>query len=104
MDLELEDDGYPSEETLKSIADVKVNTYTDCIALLQAIRPIWQFADAGYWAQVGDTFLVSTAGWSGNESIVDALQQNHMFWALCWESSRRGGHYTFKVNVDALAR
>jgi hypothetical protein len=102
MNLELEnDDGYPTEESLKTIADAKVGSYADCVDLLQAVRAIWHLADHGYWTQTGGVYMVSTAGWSGNESIVNALQQNHMFWGLCWESHRRGGHYTFVVNVDA---
>jgi hypothetical protein len=100
LKLELADDGYPTEETLQQIEAARVGSYADCIALLQAIRAIWQFADAGYWSQAGGIYMISTAGWSGNESIIEALMSNHMFWALCWETSRRGGHYTFSVNVD----
>lgn len=37
----------------------------------------------------------STGGWSGNESIIGAMQKNRMVWNFLWEQSRRGGHYVF---------
>ena len=38
-----------------------------------------------------------TWGWSGNEDIIDALQENEMFFTLYWLKTCRGGHYYFKV-------
>ena len=42
-------------------------------------------------------YHVSTGGWSGNEEILSSLQNNSMFWLMCWMQSKRGGHYQFKV-------
>jgi len=36
-----------------------------------------------------------TGGWSGNEEIIRAMQDNRVWWGMFWESSRRGGHYEF---------
>lgn len=38
---------------------------------------------------------ISTGGWSGHEEIVSALGMT-FFWFLYWQSSQRGGHFTFK--------
>lgn len=42
------------------------------------------------------TLTLHTGGWSGNEAIIEALQ-NSEFWLFYWRESRRGGHYIFKI-------
>ena len=97
MELDLDDDGYPTEDSLAQVAEAKAWTRDECATLLERVRAIWQYADCGYWSQDGDEYKVSTAGWSGNESLISALQDNAMFWMRCWEQSRRGGHFVFKL-------
>lgn len=41
-------------------------------------------------------YEVSTGGWSGNEDIIRVLERT-FFWVMCWQSSRRGGHYVLDV-------
>ena len=31
----------------------------------------------------------------GLEKIIDTLHNNHLWWALYWEESKRGGYYRF---------
>jgi len=88
------DDGYPTNAELKKIAKWP---HTDLAGLLEYVRERWAYADAGYWRQRGGKYWISTAGWSGNESLVGALEKNYVFWSICWLQSRRGGHYIFQL-------
>lgn len=105
--LELGDDGYPTESTLKKITKWNVMKL-GCLPLLRAIKPIWAYSEAGYFTENPPTkdgftgtdeitFKLSTAGWSGNEDIISALEENTLFWAFCWYSSQRGGYHEFSV-------
>jgi putative alpha-1,2-mannosidase len=87
-------DGYPHEIELRR---VRAWAYDDPAGLFAYLRRRWQYADSGYWAQRGSTFQISTGGWSGNEDLIGAMSDNHMFWSLCWVSSKRGGHYQFQI-------
>lgn len=95
-------ENYPTEEELKTIREWhftggKIEEYH---ALMEYVREHWAYADAGYFDKetVGDEgiYRLHTAGWSGNESIIGAMRDNFVFWALYWYESRRGGHYIFK--------
>lgn len=100
-------DGYPEDHELETI-----RTWDkDPVELMEYIYCRWQYRDWG-WKQkrlYADkrrheppkmVYYVSTAGWSGNESIIDALQGNFIFWGLYWHQSRAGGHYIFKIPID----
>lgn len=96
-ELKLDVWGYPSKQTLKNIREWGAKDF-EFISLMEAIRPIWRHAEHGYFRRKGRTFWLSTAGWSGNESIIVALQENkNLFWYLNWVSSRRGGHFKFHI-------
>ena len=90
----MDKDGYPEEHELKKIAEWP---YTDFAGLMEYVKERWRYADDGYWKQGRLYYSISTGGWSGNESIIGALMNNTMFWLCCWWSSRRGGHYKFKI-------
>jgi hypothetical protein len=86
------DDGdYPSCEDIYKIIEWPDN---DVMGLIEFIQSIWHWPDMA--SLDGDKFELHTGGWSGNEEIVDALMGT-MFWMMCWESSRRGGHYYFEI-------
>jgi hypothetical protein len=89
----MDDDGYPEESELKRIAEWP---YTDIAGMLAFVQPRWSYPDR--WWTEGDVLHLSTGGWSGNEDLVGAMMENRMFMALCWISSRRGGHYEFDLS------
>jgi len=88
---------YPTEQELEKIEKWPHNNF---IGLMNFICGIWEFGEWG-WSEkkLKDAikYDISTGGWSGNEDIIRALEQNHLFWAMCWVQSRKGGHYIFHV-------
>jgi hypothetical protein len=105
----LDEDGYPTEKTLEYI---KRWHWSDAKAMFEFIKGMWTYADFGYWREEVVSkddyngieykeprlrYYISTAGWSGNESIIRAMQENTMLWSLNWVQSRRGGHYIFEL-------
>jgi hypothetical protein len=86
------DPNYPSQE---QIAAIIAWPYSDYKGLLEFCKSIWHWSD---WATSrGNSYRFATGGWSGNEDIIDAMQQNHIFWMECRESSHRGGLFKFKI-------
>lgn len=86
-------DGCPTEETL---AAIRAWPHTDHPGLMRFV----QESVEGYgrlWRE-GDSIKLATGGWSGNESIVQALHENAVFMAACWESSHKGGLTVYKVS------
>lgn len=93
----LDEDGYPTDDFLDTIErwDHK-DGWNELLGF--AMRG---HIYSNYWHKeefVSNTFwYISTGGWSGNESIINSLSFNQMFWMCCWFSSRRGGHHIFMV-------
>ena len=107
----LDDDGYPTEAALDV---VKLWHWNDAKGWFKFIESIWHLRSlcwkevdephewSGYELSLLSTkmvhrYYISTAGWSGNESIIGAMQDNGMMWHLNWVQSRRGGHYIFEL-------
>lgn len=105
MTEKLHDDGlggyeYPTKEELETIKewDILHGSIKD---LLDYIESLWWAPDWGFHLK-GKRVLqleLHTGGWSGNESIIEALQSNFMFWSMYWERSHRGGHYWFRIRL-----
>jgi hypothetical protein len=105
----LDKDGYPTEETLDKIEHWPISNAKDAEELMTFVSEIWWPGDGYGWMRSahrhreykGGTlrryYKISTGGWSGNESLICAMEENRMFWMLTWLSSRRGGHYEFRV-------
>lgn len=86
-------DGYPTDETLQAIREWP---YGDMPGLFEFIRQAWEYEDMA-WEENDGIYKISTCGWSGNESLIDALGDNFVAWMQCWYSSTRGGHYVFAL-------
>lgn len=94
---------YPTGEELEKIKNWDIHDYS---ALMEFVKSIWWMPEFGWHEGPGGnevhelttkTLSISTGGWSGNESIITALENNAMFYMSCWVSSRRGGHYEFEL-------
>ena len=102
----LDSDGYPTEAALERIKKWDFKDNSGPVDLLEFVRSIWWSADWGFRGPERTTgpirgkvlrFRLSTGGWSGNESIIGAMLGNAVFWLMCWQQSRRGGHFVFDV-------
>ena len=104
-------DPYPTEAELRKVRNWHWDQGFD--ELMAYVRSLWWMPDWGWretgrrpseiqaWSHKPGTryYDISTGGWSGNESLIDALERNrNLFWAICWERSRKGGHYLFAVS------
>jgi len=100
----LDDDGYPTEDALEIIEKWH---WDDAKGWFKFIESIWYLRSWGWsegtqpdeydpeeWVYL---YNISTAGWSGNESIIHAMKRNDWMWHLNWVQSRRGGHYIFEL-------
>jgi hypothetical protein len=96
-------DGYPTENELDRIKHWDV--IKDPFGLIDFLESIWHWPDWGIRKEEGESehsnkrclkFHLSTGGWSGNESIIQVLQETS-FWYMFWVSSQRGGHYEFEI-------
>ena len=105
----LDDDGYPTEDALEIIEKWH---WDDAKGWFKFIEGIWYFHDWGwreedephewhcldqYKDRIVHRYYISTGGWSGNESIIHAMQNNDWMWYLNWVQSQRGGHYIFEL-------
>ena len=103
----LDSEGYPTDELLEYIEDY--NNFKNYQEILDIIEKVWWMPDWGlrkkkpYTERLTKqrvyTYYMSTGGWSGNESLINALKRNVLFW-MYWRASRVGGHFTFRFPVN----
>ena len=103
----LDEDGYPTEETLDKIENWSYNDPKGWFKFIENIWHLrsWGWTEGSYKQNESDSknkyrYYVSTGGWSGNESIIRAMQENKNLWYYSWVQSRRGGHYIFEVKDE----
>jgi hypothetical protein len=107
----LNQDGYPTNATLRRVEKWKIRNHVELLALFEYIRQNWWAADWGFHhteQEVNLTyanatckkkhhFQLSTGGWSGNEDMVHSMRKNYVFWSMTWRVHKAGGHYDFEV-------
>jgi hypothetical protein len=99
---------YPAESTLEAIKawdPMRVNS------LLAFVAKAWHWPEFGVShtlrpeeavivdAQPGDVFLrLATGGWSGNEDIINALEQNRVASAFTWKFTSASGLHIYEYS------
>ena len=109
---------YPTEKDLKFLRDYDL-AKLPVKPLIEFIQSIWWYPEGIELRERKDDFKsikdtndkvgsyqrykvihMHTIGWSGNEDIMAALEKNEWFFCFFWESSKRGGHYCFEINME----
>jgi len=80
-------ESHPTEETILAI---KKWNFEDVTGWLTFVLEAWNHRFGRIWEEDG-RLKMATGGWSGNESIIRAMRENHVLWATIWESSHCGG-------------
>lgn len=98
--------GYPTDETLAAIEGWDLPTPGATRDLIAYARAAWNL-DYGNWTVTSTegrtVHVMATGGWSGNESVVGAMESNRMFAMLCWWRSERGGLHEYRVPEETHA-
>ncbi len=97
----MDSEGYPDENELKIIREWDVKDFP---SLLDFVEGLWTYNDAikkDVIKHFDSSYLqwtLYTRGWSGNESLVNALLGNRMF-QMCWYYEwKRGGKHVFRID------
>lgn len=115
----MDENRYPDEEELEAISKWEITGTSSLQEAFGYIQGLWRYDDyfrkrkkfqlirfsKDLWRWLrdyfksarGNTYDADTGGWSGNEDIICAMQENYLLWALTWQSTRTGGHYIFKI-------
>lgn len=104
MEAEFDKDGYPTEKYLKAIEKYDFLSWDKVRSFIQFCKDGWSYPDR--FRITGKNVLkvyMSTGGWSGNESIIHAMQKNRVFWMVSWVKSIRGGHYWLEIRRTRYA-
>jgi len=97
---DLDDDGYPTDEALDKIKNWPLQ---DVVGCLKYAQQLWCYPDRvkvdvrkhpWYDDKTQTIICFSTGGWSGNESVISALESNFGV-SSRWEMSMRGGYHEY---------
>ena len=106
-----DDDGYPTDDALNRLEHwlpVQGETHTAINAALDYARALW--SDYGtvsedlqpaeralLHAEATERFLrFATGGWSGNESVIAALNANCLLCTFTWRLNAAGGLHIYR--------
>jgi len=105
-----DEDGYPSDETLRDISYwYTFNGYTPkeflqfCEGAFNKNYGSWQIVENYNNDLLNDkpfdALRIATGGWSGNESVVHQMEKT-IFWSVLWKASVCGG--LFILDADRI--
>jgi hypothetical protein len=101
----LDEDGYPTEAALERLEKWDI---LDSAGALDFAKELWCYPDRvwdeerlhGYKENTTETIrCFSTGGWSGNESVIRALNENFGV-MIEWVLSKRGGRHEYVYNPE----
>lgn len=87
-----DEDGYPTQEALAKV--VRYDAIADIDGFLKLIQSLWSYSDR--FVIKDDELYMSTGGWSGNESVIEAMKQTYFF-RFAHTEWKRGGHFWFSL-------
>jgi hypothetical protein len=93
-------DPYPTDDELLKIQNWPADDLDGLINYLRNDN-IWH-PTYGFSNFDGTRWILTTGGWSGNEEIIGAMQNNDMWWMMHWQSSERGGRYIFMKMKEVI--
>lgn len=103
----LDEDGYPTEEAIRKIQAWDDNSPSGFVEFFEFLKSLWHLKSFGWYSEEfneggwkGLRYYLSTAGWSGNECLIEAFQRNEWLWYYTWECARKGGHYEFEFYFE----
>src|SRR5947209_2848293 len=85
-------DGYPTDEELQCIKDWP---FVDVDNVFAFVKSLWHWGVPPEWERDGVLYL-ATGGWSGNEDIIDAMNENIAIRSR-WICSMRGGAHEYEL-------
>lgn len=102
-----DDNGYPTDELLDFIAALSVPlSNKDVTELLDLVKDMWSYPERATqkvvenWGHAYRKYTFSTGGWSGNESLLDAVFEIDFFKSLYLKKWESGGYYEFLIPTE----
>ena len=105
------DDIYPTEEFLDYLSRWWPSDSYGYDKFFKQLEDVWWHGESlissdevldEIFEEPNTAYYISTGGWSGNESIIGAMGQNWFLWSQVWYSSKRGGHYEFRIKKEKV--
>ncbi len=88
---------YPTEEQLDALNRMSPIAFN---AICEKVCELWKWKDRCHFD--GESLLLSTGGWSGNEDVVDSIPD--LFKFMHFAANTTGGHWLFSKNGEVKDR
>jgi len=104
--IEIDNDGYPTDEALEAIKKVEFKDAAQWLIDFGALKLPYSntkilYRDDDIYGPCNIIWF-ATGGWSGNESIMDAVLSNFAFHHLYWRW-QSGGLHQFRIPEKQLS-